>query len=361
MTGSGQAEVLCPVARLQEQVRAILQGWKLSAACVEAATNGLSYADLHGIDSHGVAMVPIYEKWLNQGRFNLNPQPRATSETSVTALIDGDHSMGFLPANLAMDMAIEKARNNGVAVVCVNRSNHFGAAGQYVRRAADQGLIGFAASNTVDVAVVPTGGRDSRFGTNPLAFAAPAAGQRPFLLDMATSTVALGKLMAAQYRGESIPEGWALDELGQPTTDPARGYAARRATPLGGTANLSSHKGYGLAAMVEILSSALTGARWAPDSDSDPSLSKGNVGHCFMVLDPSLFRGKDELEHAVGRMMRVLRDTPSVVPDQPVKVAGDPEYEASDLRQVEGIHLPSALALALRGVAQRAGARWLLN
>ena len=346
---------------LQAQVNAILVGWRLSAPCVETTARGLLYADLHGIDSHGVAMIPIYEKWLQQGRFNLDPKPRTVSETAVTAMIDGDHSMGFFPAYLATDLAIEKAREHGVAVVAVNRSNHFGAAGQYAKRAADQGLIGFATSNTVDVAVVPTGGRESRFGTNPLAFSAPADGQRPFVLDMATSTVALGKLMAAHYRGESIPTGWALDELGQPTTDPARGYAARRATPLGGTAQLSSHKGYGLAAMVEILSSAMTGARWAPDSDPASISPLGNVGHCFMVIDPAKFGSEYGLAQAVGRMMQVLRDTPAVDPQQPVKVPGDPEYEALAQRQVEGIPLPGALMSALRGVALRAGAPWVLD
>jgi LDH2 family malate/lactate/ureidoglycolate dehydrogenase len=350
-----------PAPALREQTARILAAWGFSAAAVEAGAAGLGWADLHGIDSHGCALLPVYERWLGEGRFNRAAQPRVARESPVSALLDGDHALGFLPAKRAMELAVHKARTAGVAAIGVHRSNHFGAAGWYAQMAAQAGLIGLATTNTVAAAVVPTGAREAKFGTNPIAFAAPAAGERPFLFDMATSTVALGKLMAAAYRKEPIPLGWALDPEGKPTTDPVLGYRARLATPLGGTAELSSHKGTGLAVLVEILSAALTGADSPVVGAAPGADTLGNVGHFFLALDPALFGERDAFAHRVEAMILALRAATPADQAVPVQVAGDPEYAQAARRASQGIPVPRDLLEALQAVARRARAEWLLG
>lgn len=353
------ATVRVPAARLHEQVLRILAAWGFPADAVEAGADGLSWADLHGIDSHGCVLLPTYEGWLKAGRYEVTAQPQVVRETAVSALIDGGHGLGFLPARTAMRLAIDKARRAGVGVVGVQRSNHFGAAGWYAEMAAQASFIGMATTNTVAASVVPTAACEAKFGTNPIAFAAPSSGARPFLLDMATSTVALGKLMAASYRGKPIPEGWALDPEGRPTTDPALGYKTRLATPLGGTAELSSHKGTGLAAMVEILSGLLTGADSPVEAVAKES-ARGNVGHFFLAIDPGLFGDAATFAQRVEGMISALHGARRAQQDVPVLVAGDPEFRQAELRLAEGVPLPESLLVALRQVAVRAGCETLL-
>lgn len=353
------ATVRVPAPRLREQTLRILSAWGFPPVAVEAGADGLAWADLHGVDSHGCVLLPTYEQWLREGRYVPDAAPELRRETAVSALIDGGHGLGFLPARTAMRLAIDRARRSGIGAVAVRRSNHFGAAGWYAEMAALAGLIGIATTNTVAASVVPTGAREAKFGTNPIAFAAPSAGPRPFLLDMATSTVALGKLMAASYRGEPIPEGWALDGEGRPTTDPAVGYRTRLATPLGASATLSSHKGTGLAAMVEILSAFLSGAG-SPVEAAAREGERGDVGHFFLALDPGLFGEPAAFAARVEGMIAALHAARRVQDDVPVLVAGDPEYREAERRDAEGIPLPEGLRAKLREVAARAGCEVLL-
>lgn len=357
MSGEGLLHV--SERSLHAQIVAVLSGWGFGGDAVGAAADGLAWADARGIASHGIAMLPIYEGWHRDGRFDASATPRVVRETAVTATLDGGSGLGFAAARDAMRLAIAKARTAGLAAVAVRGSNHFGAAGHYAEMAALAGLVGLCTTSTVSAAIVPTGGRDARFGTNPIAFAAPGAEGPPFLLDMATSTVALGRLMTAAWRGEPVPEGWALDADGRPTTDPQVGYRARRATPLGGLPELSSHKGTGLAAMVEVLSALLPGA--TPAMEGAGGRARGDVGHFVLVLDPAAFRDDDGFGAAVDAMCARLRATPPVDPARPVRVPGDPERDALARSRVEGVPLPLALVDALRGVVARAGCAWCLH
>jgi len=352
------AFVRVPAARTHAQCAAILGAWGFAPAAVATAADALTWADLMGIDSHGIAMLPIYRTFLSAGRFKVAAAPRIERETPVSAVVDGDAGLGFHAAAIGMRLALEKARQSGIGIVAVRRSNHFGAAGYYALQAAEAGLVGLATTNVYTSSIVPTRGRTAMFGTNPIAFAAPTGGDRPFLLDMATSTVALGKLMTAAYRRQPIPEGWALGPDGAPTTDPELGYRSRLSTPLGGTEGLSSHKGTGLAAMVEILSAILPGATFAPLRAA--GVTAGDVGHFFQVFDPALFRAPEEFRRDMDAMIAALRATPPLDPARPVLVAGDPEYAARAEREQEGIPLPETLIAALREVAAAADAPWLL-
>lgn len=262
----------------------MLGAWGFGSGC-GCGTDGLAYADLRGIHSHGIAMLPIYERWRSEGRFVAGATPSVVKENAVSALIDGLRS--GLPAGYRRHAAGHRQghdrgrlRRLGQALQPFRRRRPLCRDGRAGRSDRPGPLQYRRARHRSDRR------REARFGTNPIAFAAPAARSEPFVLDMATSTVALGKLMMAAYRDETIPLGWALDATGRPTTDATAGYASRLATARA-LPELSSHKGSGLAAMVEILSAVVSGA--TPAMDTTPG-QPGDVGHFFLALDPAIFR-----------------------------------------------------------------------
>jgi LDH2 family malate/lactate/ureidoglycolate dehydrogenase len=351
--------------RLRRQLDGVFTSWGMIETFRKLCVGQIVEADLMGIDSHGIGMLPMYEEYRLQGRLVVNPEVAVTCERHAIALIDAGHGMGHIAATKAMTLAMEKARSYGVGVVSVHRSNHFGAAGVYSNMARRDGLLGMVMTGTTQRSVVPTFGREPRFSTNPLAFAAPGAKTDGFSLDMATSTVAVGKLMVAKRAGESIPAGWAVDEAGRPETDPgaALDRVPKRLTPLGGTRELGSHKGYGLAMMVEILASILSDS-----SIGGYRLETGergkfiNVGHFFCAIDPAPFRGEaGAFETSLDRLVEYLRATPAADPDQPVLVAGDPENAAYRERTELGIPITESLLGEIREVCDSCGAPFILT
>ncbi|TFG85652.1 MAG: hypothetical protein E4H18_05195, partial [Hyphomicrobiales bacterium] len=220
--------------QLARQLDLILERWGMPKAERAVTVEMILYADLHGIDSHGCCMLPFYHQLWNAGDLNMQALVETVTDGPATALLDGGGGLGHVPARVAMDAAIDKAREAGIALVTVRNSGHFGAAGVYARMAADAGMIGMVTTSTPTVSVVPTFGLDPALGTNPIAIAAPAARNAPFLLDMATSTVSLGKLLEYWRRGRFVPEGWARNRQGGPVFNGRAAYALRRLTPLGG-------------------------------------------------------------------------------------------------------------------------------
>jgi LDH2 family malate/lactate/ureidoglycolate dehydrogenase len=342
---------------LAEQVRVILRAWGLSEDHIATAIEHLLYADLHGIDTHGCAMILQYHRDLVAGRLNVTPHIKIIKESKTTALLDGDRCLGHIAGNQAMKLAIEKCRDAGIGAVSVCNSNHYGSAGSYALMAAHSGFIGISMTSTPHPVVVPTFGIRAMFGTNPIAFAAPAARNQPFLLDMATSTVALGKIMAAWRNGDDLLNGWALDKKGRPITNARIAANHRRLTPLGSTREMGSHKGYGLALMVEILSSLLGCSQSAVDlGDSERS-----VGHFFLALDPQQFRAKGEFENDLDTMLDSLRASEPVNPEQPVLVAGDPEYAAYEKLCRSEIPISRSVVEDIRLVCKASGAPFLME
>ncbi len=340
---------------LNAQVSAILQGWGMSGAHAAITAEHLLYADLHGIDSHGCGMLHDYYRGLAAKRLTVTPTVSIVQEGPTTALVDGGGGLGHVPADFAMKLAIAKCRETGVGAVAVRNSGHYGAAGAYAAMASRAGLLGIATTNTRTPAVVATRGVEAVLGTNPIAFAAPTAdAERPFLLDMSTSTVPVGKLMTAWRRGRAIPEGWAVDPDGSPVTSPRRAANYRRLTPLGAAPEMGSHKGYGLAAMVEILSSVLPGLRAAEDGDQ-------RVGHFFVVIDQKRFGESAAFESALGAMLGALRASKPINPDEPVLVAGDPEFAAREERTRNGIPLSRFVIEDMRAVCRASGVPFLLD
>src|SRR5918992_1992180 len=188
----------------------------------EIAATVLVASDLRGVDTHGVIRFnphSWYVKWLSEGSMTARPNIRVISESATTALLDGDCGMGMVIGHRAMELAIQKAKSSGVAMVGVRNSRHYGMSAYYAMLALPHDMIGIAMTNA-SRQVVPTFGRESRFGTNPMCFAVPAAKELPFILDMATTTAAAGKLELAARQGKSIPSGWALNDQAEATDDP---------------------------------------------------------------------------------------------------------------------------------------------
>ena len=221
------------------------------------ATDVLVRADLRGIETHGFLRLPIYVNRVQTGFFNPRPCPRIVRETATTLLVDGDNGLGLVVSPWTMDRCIEKAQQAGSAWGAVRNAGHAGAIGIYAMRALAHDMIGICMTGA-NPRVRATFGTLRAIGTNPLAVAIPSATEPPFVLDMATSVVAQGKIETAMLYDEPIPEGWAVDPDGQPTTDAQRGLAGA-SLPLGSTPELASYKGYGLALMVELFCQVLTG------------------------------------------------------------------------------------------------------
>jgi LDH2 family malate/lactate/ureidoglycolate dehydrogenase len=208
-----------PADQIRQQLVSVLRAWGMSAAHADTTAEMMLETDLRGVDSHGISMLPTYDREFRAGRLNMRPQFKVVREGPATALIDADASLGHPVSVHAMNMAVDKCREIGVAVISVFNSHHFGAAGCYSRIASDRGVIGMVTSATRGVSMVPTFAAEPVMGTNPLAFAAPARRNPPFQLDMATTTVAAGKVKVYKLNHKPLPSGWVVDGDGKPVTD----------------------------------------------------------------------------------------------------------------------------------------------
>jgi LDH2 family malate/lactate/ureidoglycolate dehydrogenase len=354
-----------PSSTIERQLVLVFEAWGMSEAHAHTTAAMMVETDLRGVDSHGISMLPTYDQEYRNGRLNMRPVFKIVREGLATALIDADASLGHPVSVHAMNLAVDKCLTSGVAVVSVVNSHHFGAAGCYARIAAERGVIGMVTSATRGVTMVPTFAAEPVLGTNPLAFAAPARRNPPFQLDMATTTVAAGKVKVHRLNHRPLPPGWVVDGQGAPVTDAAEAfrYVFERPeggiTPLGGPQ--SGHKGYGLAMMVHILGGTLAGAAFSPirnrtQGPSDPH----NLGHFFLALDPRAFREPGAFEEDLDQVIDVLHGARRADPSQPVLVAGDPEMATRQERLQAGVPIPDDLMDQLRAVVSRAGVPFAL-
>ncbi len=354
--------------RVREQIASILGAWGMDAHLLRATADVMVETDLAGVDSHGISMLMLYEELSRQGKLNLRARPKIVRENPVTALIDADAGLGHPAGVIGMELAIKKAKAMGVGAVSVFNSHHFGAAGCYAAMAAKEGLLGLVASSARTICVVPTRAAVPVLGTNPIAFAAPARRNRPFLLDIATSTVAANKVKVYDFEGKPLPAGWVADERGAPVTDAALAldYIFRREggglTPIGGTADMRSHKGYGLGLMAQILAATLSGGSFSPIRVKTQTAEEpDNVGHFFLALDPKAFRPDGAFEDDLDDVIDVLHQTPAADPTEPVLVAGDPEAASREERLRAGIPLAPALLAKIRAICERCGVEFVLE
>lgn len=350
-----------PLETHRAQAAAILESWGMPVATAATTAEILAWADLHGIESHGIAMLVEYDVRRKTRPINMRPAPCLLRDLPVATLMDADGGLGHAPARQAMQIAIDKARSDGVGMVSVRNSGHFGALGYYTTMAADAGLIGIATTSVFGIRVPPTGGKQARFGTDPWSFAAPSADGRHFVLDMATTTVASGRVRNKIVEGQPMPPGWGFDRHGNPTRDPREVMDGGFLSPLGGAADSAGYKGYGLATMVNILSSCLSGSTLITDPMHSRQPWGLDVGHFLMAFDPGLFREPAGFEADVARLSDTMRATEPADPVKPVLVAGDPERAVRDVRLRDGIPIGPGLARRLRSLALETGAAWLLT
>ena len=351
------APVLVQHTRLREFIGRVLGALGMPPHIVEPTARLMVGTDLRGVDSHGIGMLPRYVEWTRGGFIDLAAEPKTVRDDLATALLDGQKGLGHYPSTLGMEMAIAKAQTYGVGIVAVRNSNHYGAAANYSMMALAHDMIGLTTTNSPYIAMVPTFGRTRMLSTNPISLAAPAGSEPPFVLDMATTTVAVGKLAIASRWGKPIPEGWAMDPAGKPTTDPKVALAHRLLSPLGGSRELGGHKGYGLGVMVDILSGVLGGAVygdlfWRSDM---PKEKLHNVGHCFAAIDPVRFRPIEEFKADMDDMLRALKASPKAEGQERIYTAGEPEAECERRRLVEGIPLAPPLVKQLNEIAGSLG------
>lgn len=352
---------------IHDQIMAVFSAWDFDTEHAEAAATVMTLADLNGIDSHGIAMLPYYEGLVKNGVVNPTPCVEIERESPASAVINADRGLGHAPSLKAIDLACEKAKAVGVGAVAVHSSDHFGAAGIYAARAAQRGMVSLVTSNGFTKCVVPAGGARPMFSTNPIAFGAPAKRNAPLTLDIATSTASIGKVNLAWLAGKTIPAGWVVDASGQPVTDPQQArviiYDTGEGglTPLGGTPAMSSHKGYGICIMVEVLSALLGGAAAAPlQKDRIPGPEGTDTGHFFLALNPAAFRSLEDYHRDMDCLMEALRATPPTDPRNPVLVPGDLEWKTNTERSSLGIPLEKALVGNLSELAARWNAKFLL-
>ncbi|GGF98119.1 ureidoglycolate dehydrogenase [Paenibacillus aceti] len=285
-------------AKLNELIAAKLHKAGLSKEHADGVADVLVHADVRGIHSHGAMRVEYYAERIAKGGINTEPEFKFEKTGPCTAVFDGDNGVGHVAAKQAMDEAIKMAESSGIAAVGVRRIGHSGALSYFVRQAAKAGMIGISVCQS-DPMVVPFGGSEPYYGTNPIAFAAPSQDDRIITLDMATTVQAWGKILHARSRHESIPESWAVDREGHPTTDP---FKVNALLPIAGP------KGYGLMMMVDVLSGILLGLPFGNKVSSmyHDLTEYRNLGQFHLVINPAFFTDPGEFKQRISQTMDEL-------------------------------------------------------
>jgi len=333
---------------LRKTCAQILSAAGLCDADAELVADTLVQADLWGHQSHGTLRLPAYVARLRSGAVNSKARPSLVRDGGAIALMDGGGAMGQVVANAAMNVAIERAKKFGIGAISVRNSNHFGTAMYFTLLAARRACIGFIATNA-SPAMPPWGGRTKAVGTNPWSWAAPAGKHPSMVLDIANTAVARGKIHLARQRGEPIPEGWALDEKGQPTTDPDDALA-------GVTLPMAGHKGYGIALMMDVLAGVLSGSAFA-GAVAGPFQSErpGRVGHFVLALNVEAFMPVSEFEQRQDELIQALKQTPLADGFAEILYPGEPEAALEEKSIRDGISLPGATFTALEALCREFG------
>ena len=330
---------------LSRLVSDVFEHCGVPAADAGIAAHVALWAQLHGSDSHGVVHLPLYVRGLLDRTIKAKPAFSTKQAMPTCAVMDADHGLGLVASQRATDMAIDLARQMGLGAVAVRNSSHFGAAGYYADRAAEHGLIGLAFTNAMP-AIAPTGGTEGLLGTNPIGAAFPIPNADPVIADMATAVVARSRIRHALAAGQkAIPEGWALDPSGEPTTDPAVAVKGSL-LPIGGP------KGYALSLMVEILCSAL--------SDGEPGFQvtyenmvkrPSNICQFFMVLNPDGFVGRERYGARISHIADVIGKAKPKSGEAAPRLPGARGHAVKRKAGAEGIEMFGNLRSALNNVA----------
>ncbi|MFZ0424917.1 MAG: Ldh family oxidoreductase [Xanthobacteraceae bacterium] len=314
-------------------------------ADAEIAADVAVWAQLHGSDSHGIVHLPLYTRGLLDGTIKSNPAFATEQTLPCCAVLDADHGLGLVASRRALDMAMSFAKVHGLGAVAVRNSSHFGAAGYYADRAAEDGLIGLAFTNA-QPAIAPTGGLEGLLGTNPIGVAFPVPNADPIVADMATAMVARSRIRHALAAGQkTIPEGWALDPEGRPTIDPALAVKGS-ILPIGGP------KGYALALMVEIFCSVLSGGEPGFQVTYENVVKRpSNICQFFLVLNPQGFVSKEAYDARMAHIAGVIGKAKPMAGAPPPRLPGARGHAVKREVMAEGLAMFDNLRAALKNVA----------
>lgn len=322
-------------SRLRELIedKLVLAGMPKDQA-VDTADH-LVYADMVGVHSHGAVRVEYYAERIKKGGVNVEPNLSFEKTGPSTAIFHGENAQGHYVVNKSLDPAIEMAKESGVAVVGVSEVSHTGTLSYYLKKVSEKGLVGFAVTQS-DPMVVPFGGAEVYYGTNPVAFSAPRKDAGPIIFDMATTVQAWGKILDARSRGKDIPDTWAVDEEGAPTTNPGN---------VAGLVPISGPKGYGLMMMVDIFAGILLGLPFGKSvSSMYHDLSEGrNLGQTMIIIDPSRFRPQEEFEKDIDRTVSELHEIKPAPGFDQVYYPGELDVLAMEKHRKNGIEIPESI------------------
>jgi LDH2 family malate/lactate/ureidoglycolate dehydrogenase len=334
---------------LETWLTAVFKGYNLPPQDARTAARALVKANLRGVDSHGVARVPMYCERLRRGVSNPTPDIKIRRVASAAAHVDGDDGLGLVVGRRAMAEAIAIAGECGIGLAGVHRSGHYGMAALYILQAVEAGCIGLAFTNA-SPALPVWGGRAPFLGTSPFAAGAPAGTASPFVLDMACSVVARGKLKFAAQRGEAIPEGLALDRDGRPTTDGAAAFEGV-VLPMGGV------KGAGLSMLMDVLSGVFTGAAFGGEARNPFTGLDGpqGTGHFFLALRADLFMSMAQFETRMETLVERVKAQPKAEGFDAIRMPGEPEALNEITRRKEGIPLTPDVVVSLEQEGERVG------
>lgn len=310
-------------------------------------------ADLRGVDSHGIIRLDTYYgSRLRAGLIDPKADTTVISETAAALALDANTGLGQVASYRAMNRCIDKARETGVAMVTVRNSNHYGIAGYYAMMALPHDMIGISFTNSQPL-VAPTYGSSAILGTNPIAVAAPAGRNRPYVLDMATSIVPIGRITVYDKAQKPIPEGWGVDSEGRITTDPAAVLNGGALLALGGSDIMRGYKGYGLSLLVDIFSGVLSGA--ATHTNVGHKNRPSNVGHFFAAVRVDAFRALEAFIGDMDTLIDDLKNAPKAVGQERIYIHGEKEFELYDRYSKDGVPLMVEVVRGLKEVGQQVG------
>jgi LDH2 family malate/lactate/ureidoglycolate dehydrogenase len=344
-----EPHILIHAQSLRDYAQAMMQGVGVAPERAAFVAGSLVESNLRAVDSHGVQLLNFYIEHMQMGCMDLITEGHVVSESGGCMSYSGDNGIGQIVSNAACDHAIRLAKEHGISLVTVRDSNHFGAAAFWSQKIARSGLIGLSFCNATPL-VPPWQGKEPRLGTNPICMSLPGAAETSWLLDMATTTVAMGKIFKAHFSGyPAIPAGWAFDSEGVPTTDTE---AAIKGMPM----PLGGYKGSGLAFMVEILVGVLSGGAMSTEVGGVRIRTRPmRCGQAFLAIDVSRYMPVEQFNQRMDWLVNVIKTTPAAPGYDEVLVAGEPEWRAARKRSADGIPLAKGVWEQLAKTASLAG------
>jgi LDH2 family malate/lactate/ureidoglycolate dehydrogenase len=340
--------------RLTDFAMAVLEAEGVPAADAALVARCLVQAQLWGHPSHGMLRLSWYVARIRSGVVDPGAKPETVVDLGAVAVLDGREGLGHVLTAHAASEAVRRAREHGVGVVAVRNSNHFGMAAHFTRMVAEQGCVGIVTTNG-SPAMAPWGGKEKAVGANPWSIAAPAGRHGVTVMDIANVNAARGKIYAARERGASIPEGWALDADGRPTTDPAAALAGV-ILPMGG------HKGYAISFMMDVLSGVLTGSSFATGvSGPQQAERRSGCGHLVLALDVAALGDPAEFGTRMERLIAEMKAVPLADGFQEIFFPGELEDRSKARLEREGIELPDKTVEALEQLAAETGVAFELD